>query len=305
MTYRLFIMDRAYSSWSLRGHLMLAAFDIAHETVQANWPGPEWDALLARIAPSRTAPSLEIEESGQTFLCWDSLAIAETLAERHPLAGHWPKAPPARAAARALAAEMHSGFQALRAACPMNLKAVYAGYEPSEAVLADVARIRELWSWARKNFGGDGPFLFGDRFTAADAFFTPVASRFASFNLPMGRDDEAYIDALHRVPSFRRWRAMALANPHVIVEDVADLPVTGAFGPGETPLPARAVAGVRPINDSCPYSGKPVAEDSLAEIDGVIVGYCNRFCRDKSVADAGAWPETVELLRRAKAGEVR
>lgn len=153
----------------------------------------------------------------------------------------------------------------------------------------------------RKNFGGDGPYLFGARFTAADAFFLPVASRIASFRLPVGEEDAAYIDALHRFPAFRRWRAMALANPHVIPEDVADLPVSGEFGPGAQPLPARvADAGATPVNEACPYSGDPVSPDGLAEIDGVTIGDCNRFCRDKSIADAEAWPATVELLRRAK-----
>lgn len=300
MTYRLFIMDRAYSSWSLRGWLMLEGFGLKHQVVQANWPGPEWDDLLTRVAPARTVPALEIEADGGRLHLWDSLAIAETLAERHPEAGHWPEQAAARAAARSLAAEMHAGFTALRGACPMNLKAVYAGYEPTDAVLADVARIRALWSWARGRFGGAGPFLFGPRFTAADAFFLPVASRMASFGLPCGPEDLAYIDALHRLPAFRRWRAMAVVNPHVIAEDVADLPVTGAFGPGAAPLPARAVAGVKSVNDACPYSGAPVSPDSLAEIDGVVIGYCNPFCRDKSVADAEAWPATAELLRRAK-----
>lgn len=302
MTYRLFIMDRAYSSWSLRGHLLLASFDIPHETVQANWPSPEWEALLVRLTPARTVPALEVEGPAGRYHLWDSLAIAETLAEAHPQAGHWPTDPAARAAARAIAAEMHSGFGALRAACPMNLKAVYTGYQATEAVMADVARIRALWSWARERFGGGGPFLFGARFTAADAFFLPVASRFASFGLPMDPADEAYVDALHRLPVFRRWRAMAVANPHVVPVDVAGLPVSGVFGPGAAPLPARIAEGAAPVNAACPYSGKPVSSDSLAEIDGVVVGYCNRFCRDKSVADAEAWPATVEVLRKAKAG---
>lgn len=301
MTYRLFIMDRAYSSWSLRGYMMLAPFGLAHETVQANWPSPEWDALLERVAPARTVPVLEIEQNGRTALVWDSLAIAETLAERHPEAGHWPADPLARAFARSITAEMHSGFMALRSACPMNLKAVYSGYEPTEAVLKDVERIRLLWRMARERFGGDGPYLFGAQFTAADAFYLPVASRFASFGLPTDDADDAYIDALHRHPDFRRWRAMGWANDHVIEEDVADLPVTGAFGPGAAPLPARAVTGVEPVSPTCPYSGKPYRPDSLAEIDGVVIGYCNQFCRDKTVADAEAWPATMEVLARARA----
>lgn len=296
MNYRLFIMDRAYSSWSLRGYLLLEAFGMAHQTKQVDWHTPEWDVLLKEIEPARTVPALEIVEDGRRALVWDSLAIAETLAERHPEAGIWPKDIAARAAARSLAAEMHSGFGALRTDCPMNIKAVYSGFQPSDAVLRDVERMRALWAYARRNFGGDGPFLFGEAFTAADAFFAPVASRFASFGLPTGPEDDAYIDAIHRLPAFRRWRAMAVVNPHVIPEDVADLPVTGAFGPGAAPLPARAVKGATSVNDACPYSGEPVSPDSIAEIDGVVIGYCNPFCRDKSVADAEAWPQTAALL---------
>jgi glutathione S-transferase len=289
-------MDRAYSSWSLRGYLMLAGFDIPHATTQADWPSPEWHAILERCAPARTVPALEIEEDGKRFHLWDTLAITETLAERHPEAGHWPKDPAARAAARAIVAEMHSGFTALRSACPMNLKAVYKGFVPSDAVQADINRITKLWAWARAQFGGEGPYLFGKEFSAADAFYLPIASRFASFQIALGSHDAAYVEALHHLPAFRRWRAMALVNPHVVPEDVADLPVTGAFGPGEPPLPARAVTGQTSVNDACPYSGKPVSEDSLAEIDGVVIGYCNQFCRDKSVADAAAWPQTMAIL---------
>ena len=294
--YRLFIMDRAYSSWSLRGYLLLEAFGLPHQTVYADFRSGDWEAMLKRIAPARTVPALEIEEGGETALLWDSLAIAEALAERHPDAGHWPEGAAARGAARSLAAEMHSGFMALRGACPMNLKAVYEGFEPTDAVLADVERLTSLWAWARERFGGSGPFLFGERFTAADAFFLPAASRLASFDLPRTAADDAYIDALHRLPAFRRWRAMGWANDHVIPEDVADLPVTGAYGPGAAPLPARAVENAAAINDVCPYSGDAVRPDSLAEIDGVVIGYCNPFCRDKSAADAEAWPETKALL---------
>lgn len=300
MTYRLFIMDRAYSSWSLRGYLMLEAFGLAHETVQADWPSPEWSDFQSRCAPARTVPAMEIEENDTPVLIWDSLAIAEELATRHPEVGHWPKSPAARAAARSLAAEMHSGFMALRGECPMNIKAIYAGYAPSAAVSADIERITSLWAWARDRFGGDGPFLFGSAFTAADAMFAPVASRFASFQIPLGAADAAYVDAIHRMPAFRRWRAMGVVNPHVVQEDVADLPVTGAFGPGEPPLPARALASGAALNDACPYSGRPVSPDSLAEIDGMVVGFCNPFCRDKTVADAAAWPATMALLERLR-----
>lgn len=209
MQYRLFITDRAYSSWSLRGWLMLEAFGLPHQVVNTDYHEAEWDSMLTRIAPALTVPALEIEEHGERYHLWDSLAITETLAEHHPDAGHWPKPSAARAAARALTAEMHSGLRALRKLCPINLRAVYDGYDAPDRVMEDVERLHALWAWARKNFGGSGPYLFGPRFTAADAFFLPVASRLASFRLPVGKEDAAYIEALHRHPAFRRWRAMA------------------------------------------------------------------------------------------------
>ena len=300
MTYRLFIQNRAYSSWSLRGWLLFEAFGLSCQVTHARWPGPEWDDLVKRVEPARTVPALEIEDETGTALVWDSLAIAEELADRHPDAGHWPADPAARAAARSIAAEMHSGFGALRKECPMNIRREFLGFEPSEATLADVARARALWAWARERFGGGGPYLFGAAFTAADAFYLPLASRLATYGLPRGAEDDAYIDALHRLPAFRRWRAMAYADPATLDMYEPPLKTTGGYGPGAAPLPARAVEGVALANDACPYSGKPVSPDSLAEIDGVVVGYCNPFCRDKSVADAEAWPATAELLGRLR-----
>ncbi len=140
MTYRLYIMDRAYSSWSLRGHLLLNAFDLPFAVTQALWPSAEFDAILREIAPGRKVPALKIGDD----LVWDSLAIAETLAELHPDLGHWPTTSGARAAARSIAAEMHSGFSALRSECPMNLRRQYKGFAASDAVLADIARAETL-----------------------------------------------------------------------------------------------------------------------------------------------------------------
>lgn len=290
-------MDRAYSSWSLRGHLLLDAFDLPFAVTHAEWPSPEFDALKAEIAPGRTVPALKIGgDDGD--LVWDSLAMAETLAELHPDLPYWPKDSAARAGARSLAAEMHSGFSALRSDCPMNLRRRYDGFQPSEAVLADVARVEELWGWAKSRFGDSGPFLFGE-YGAVDAFFTPLASRLDTYGLPQSDMAAAYVEALHRVPAFRRWRAMAHAVPRENPAYEFDMPRREGFGPGAAPLRA-AVSDGPSLNDACPYSGKPVDASSIAEIDGLKVGYCNTFCRDKSVADAEAWPKTVDLLARLR-----
>ncbi|MGB0852871.1 MAG: glutathione S-transferase [Pikeienuella sp.] len=288
MTYTLYIQDRAYSSWSLRGYLLLAAFDIPHRVRHEHWRSPEYAALQAEIAPSRTVPALR----GDDFFLWDSLAMAETLSERHD--GIWPTNPAARAAARSVTAEMHSGFGALRSECPMNLRRRWDGFRVSDAVKADVARMTDLWAWARGFSDGTGPYLFG-AYSAADAFFAPAASRIDTYGIEVGAEDAAYIDALHRVPAFRRWRAMAYANDVLNPDYEFNLGTLNGW-PGEAAMPARAIDSGTPVNDACPYSGDPVAADSLAEINGTVIGYCNQFCRDKSVADAGAWPATMAIL---------
>ena len=221
----------------------------------------------------------------------ESLAIAEELASRHPDAGLWPSAPAARATARVLAAEMHSGFGALRSHCPMNLRVSYLDCAPPQAVLDDLARLCQIWDWARDITGSKGPWLCGD-YSAADAFFAPVAARIAGYNLPVSQSGLAYVATHLGHPSFRRWRAMGLV-------DLPDQPIytrpweTGAW-PGPVPLPARAIELGEPENAACPYSGKPVTH--LMEMNGRIFGFCNAFCRDKTVADPGAWPAFLRLL---------
>jgi len=147
--YRIFTGDKAHSSWSLRGWLMLAAFDLRFEDVPVRMYDPAFDALKAACTPARTVPIPEWDEDGRTRRVWDLLAIAETLYERHPDAGIWPADPGLRALARVLAAEMHYSFAALRDACPMNIHRTPSPlWKPPEGVAADVARIGELWSWA-------------------------------------------------------------------------------------------------------------------------------------------------------------
>ena len=206
MSYTLGIGDRSYSSWSLRGWLAFAAFGIPVAVRCARLYTDELPRLLADFAPARTVPALRLPEGG---VVWDSLAIVETLAERHPEAGHWPTDPALRAQARSLAAEMHSGFQALRQNCPMNLRASYADYNPPDDVRADLARIAALWAAAQDRSGG--PWLCG-AYSAADAFFAPVASRIATYGLPVPAPAQAYVAAHLAHPAFRAWRAEGLAE---------------------------------------------------------------------------------------------
>jgi glutathione S-transferase len=230
MPYVLAIGDRPYSSWSLRGWLMFARFGLPVTVRAARVYTPELAALLAEFGAARLVPALRIVEDGRDFVVWETLAIAETLAERHPDRRFWPEEPAARALARTLAAEMHAGFGALRAACAMNVRRAYVGFEPDAAVLADLARIERLWSVARAARAGDGPWLFGD-YCVADAFFAPVAARIAGYGLPVGPDAARYVDAHLADPAFLEWRAAALADPHVEPRYELDLPERPWPGP--------------------------------------------------------------------------
>jgi glutathione S-transferase len=209
--YRIFTGDKAYSSWSLRGWLLLAAFDLPFEDVPVRMYDPAFDAMQAAKAPARTVPMLEWDEGGQTRRVWDTLAIAETLHERHPDAGIWPKNPHHRAIARSLAAEMHSSFPALRGACPMNIHRPPAPMKTvAENVTADVAHIGQLWAWALAETGG--PWLGGPRFSAVDAFYAPVALRLREYALSASDTDD-YVGKLLDYPAVARWIQMAKEDP--------------------------------------------------------------------------------------------
>lgn len=207
MTYDLAIGDRAYSSWSLRGWLLFDAFGIPVRTRSARLYTDELPTLLREFHPARTAPALKLPDG---TVVMESLAIAEELASRHPDAGHWPADPSARAVARSLAAEMHVGFQQLRGQCPMNLRVSYAEWPMTPGLGADLDRLETLWAWARAPVPG-GPWLCG-AYSAADAFFAPVASRIATYNLPVSQEAQAYVDAHLAHPSFLRWRALGLSD---------------------------------------------------------------------------------------------
>jgi glutathione S-transferase len=206
MTYTLAIGDRSYSSWSLRGWLLFDAFGLPVETRLARLDTGEVPRLLRDFAPARTVPALRLSDG---TVVMESLAIAEELASRHPGAGHWPGDPRARAAARSLAAEMHAGFGALRRQCPMNLRVSYAATPVDDALRADLDRLEAVWAWARGVAGSDGPWLLG-AYSAADAFFAPVATRVATYDLPVSAAARATVEAHLSHPSFLRWRAEGL-----------------------------------------------------------------------------------------------
>ncbi len=289
MSYELIIGDYAYSSWSLRGWLLLERFGLGFRTTVLDFSGRDVAHQLRNYRPARTVPTLITPEGA---IVSDSLAIAEELASRHPGAGHWPADPLRRATARTLAAEMHAGFTALRAGCPMATRVAYADFEPSDAIRADLSRIEELWTHARA-MAGEGPWLFG-AYTAADAFYAPVAARIATYGLPVGAAAQAYVDAHLADPAFRRFRAMGLVQG-------ADLPWYAKDNarrpwPGPAPRPASAAEGPSE-NAACPYSGKPVTH--FLTMDGRTFGFCNAFCRDKTMADPEAWPAFMAIVNHS------
>lgn len=288
MTYDLFLGDRTFSSWSLRGWLMFEKFNIPVRTHMVGLYSGTMKTDLAELAPARLVPVMRDSEG---IVVGDSLAMAETLAERHEQAGLWPAGPDARALARWLGAEMHSGFTALRGACPMQLLRAYRGFAPAADVRADLARIEELWSLARARHGAGGPWLFGT-YSLADVFYAPVAARIAGFGLEVGAEAAKYVTTQLGDPAFRRWRALGLTNsydPEPYRLDLAADP-----WPGPAPLPARAVAHGPAVNDACPYSGEPVTD--FLEMDGAIYGFCNSTCRDKTVNDPEVWPAFMALV---------
>lgn len=286
-SYDLVIGDRAYSSWSLRGWLLFDAFGIPCTLHKARLYTDELPTLLRQFHPARTAPTIRTPDG---VVMPESLAIAEELASRHPDAGIWPTAPKARAIARVLAAEMHAGFTALRNHCPMNLRVSYTDCAPPQAVLDDLARLETIWDWAWQETGSS-QWLCGD-YSAADVFFAPVATRIATYNLPVSPRAMAYVQAHLAHPSFRQWRAMGLvdgADQEFYRRDYPTRP-----WPGPAPLPAQAVDGTESENAACPYSGKPVTH--VLSLNGRRFGFCNAFCRDKTVADPEAWPKFMALL---------
>jgi len=202
--YRLFIGNRNYSSWSLRPWVLMRTLGIPFAE-EMHWfaPGSNRAAFRA-FAPNGTVPCLH----DGAAVVWDSLAIVEYLAERH--AGVWPGDAAARAWARCAAAEMHGGFSALRSACGMNCGLRVTLHAIPPPLAQDIVRINELWAEGLARFGG--PFLGGAAFTAADAFFAPVAFRVQTYGLALGAPAATYARRLLALPAMQDWYAAALAE---------------------------------------------------------------------------------------------
>jgi glutathione S-transferase len=205
------IGNKNYSSWSLRGWLPLKHVGAAFEEVIIPLSEPTTRGTILRHSPSGRVPALKHGD----LVIWDSLAICEHLAESFPEARLWPEEKAARAVARSVSAEMHSGFQALRQHLPMNVRSSFPNRGVTPEVQADINRIAALWRDCRKRFGAAGPFLFG-AFSAADCMYAPVVSRFRTYRIELEEVTQAYCDAVWAHPAMQDWAAAAKNEPMII-----------------------------------------------------------------------------------------
>jgi glutathione S-transferase len=215
----LYIGNRRYSSWSMRGWLAvrLAGLDVDVRMIKFERPGPT--KAIAEISPNGLVPFLE--HNGARV--WESLAVCDYCAEIRP--SLWPTDRVARAHARSMSAEMHAGFRELRMAMWMNLGRDFSGLGRTPGALTDIARIEALWAETRTRFGGGGPFLFGAEFGAADAMFAPVVARFLVWKPEVSAETAGYCAAVRAHPLVAEWYDGAAAEPgDWLVEDYERTP---------------------------------------------------------------------------------
>jgi glutathione S-transferase len=211
---QLYIGNKNYSSWSMRPWVLLVQMGIPFEEVYVRFDSFNADSQFkATVHAVNPVGKVPVWVDGELAV-WDTLAIAETLAEQYPDKNLWPRDPPARARARSVCAEMHSGFSALRSHCQMNIEAHLPEvgqiiWRDQPAVRADVARLVAMWSALLDTYGG--PMLFG-AFSIADAFFAPVCMRLNGYALPLPPAIQAYVDRVTALPSVQAWIRDALAE---------------------------------------------------------------------------------------------
>ena len=209
------IGNKNYSSWSLRGWLMARIAGIEFDEIVVPLDLPETQAAIRKHSPSGRVPVL----LHRGLAVWDSLAIAEYLNDLKPGSGLWPAAAAARAHARSISAEMHSGFADLRTNMPMNIRAACPGKGLTPTVRADIERITSLWRDCRKRFAGAAPkddgFLFGP-ISAADAMYAPVVTRLRTYGVTLDSDADAYCAAVLDHPAMKDWIDAAKHEPWLI-----------------------------------------------------------------------------------------
>ena len=208
----LVIANKNYSSWSMRPWVLLRGRDIAFRERMLKFESQEWRDQIAKLSPTGLVPVLWEGEPGAGFATWDTLAIAERVHEIFSDRGIWPADSQLRARARSAAAEMHSGFRALRAAMPMNIRGRYPGKGMNDGVAKDIARISAIWAAAKR------PYLFGE-FCAADAFYAPVATRLVTYGVELKGAAREYQQALLDSPGVKAWSADAMKETEFVAED--------------------------------------------------------------------------------------
>ena len=217
MKLELVIGNKNYSSWSMRPWVLLRQAQIPFEEVQLKFDEADGGLRVAGIdkySAARKVPVLLID--GEPV--WDSLAICETVAEMHPEKQLWPEGEAARRVARSICAEMHSGFQALRKAMPMNIRTRYPGKGLTPESRKDIERVVAIWTDCRERFGGGGNFLFG-RFSIADAFYTPVVMRFHTYAVKLPPVAQAYCEAVRALGTVKEWIEAARGETEFVAED--------------------------------------------------------------------------------------
>jgi glutathione S-transferase len=209
----LYIGNKNYSSWSLRAWLAAKLSGLPFRETSLDISDPVKREPIRRVSPSGRVPVLHDGD----LAVWDSLAIAEYLAEKAPHAGLWPSDSAARAVARSACAEMHSSFTALRTHMPMNIRRSAPGRGRGEGVADDIARITALWRDCRSRYGSGGPYLFG-RLGLADAFFAPVLTRLRTNGVELDAESAAYCETVWSWPALREWAAAAAAEKAAIAK---------------------------------------------------------------------------------------
>jgi glutathione S-transferase len=211
---KLAIANKNYSSWSMRPWVLLTQAGIAFEEIQLKFSDEATVRGVEPYSPTRQVPVLMVD--GEPV--WDSLAICEAVAELFPDKRLWPEDARARQIARSICAEMHAGFRSLRDAMPMNMRASLPGRGMSPEVQKDIVRIVEIWESCRTRYGAGGELLFG-RFTVADAYYAPVASRFLTYAVSLPPVAQRYADAQLKLPAVRDWMAQARRETEFVRAD--------------------------------------------------------------------------------------
>lgn len=208
----LIIANKLYSSWSMRPWLMMRSAGIDFEETVIPLRQPDTAERIRKYSPTGLVPVLIDGDA----VAWESMAIISYLADRFPDKSIFPsRSMAARAHAKAISVEMHSGFRTLRQTCPMNLGKRFTTPALTDALTADISRLEFLWRDTRMRFGGNGAYLFGE-FSGADAMYAPVVTRLDTYQLPVSEDTRSYMDTILSNPHFQEWKSQALAEPWTI-----------------------------------------------------------------------------------------